>query len=96
MYNCCIDCTEIIATIIGGYDTDTVLIKDLSIFVKVIDINGVMRLTISSDGTDIKRFVVTKQQKQAYCQLLQYLFQLASFDIVTQENGILAIDSAWQ
>ena len=88
-------CIEIIATIYGGYDTSTLLIEQLSIFVTVseyIENKGVIEMTIHSDANDRRTNLVTTQQKKGYCQLLKYLFDVATFGIVSQENCIFATD----
>ena len=86
---------EVIATIYGGYDADTLLIKQLSIFVTVkeeLENKGVVEMTMCSQPNDMEKNVITTQQKRGYCQLLNYLLSIATVDIVSQENCIFATD----
>ena len=86
---------EIIATIYGGYDAGTLLIKELSISVTVkekLESKGVVWMIIRSNPIDMKTNVVTTQQKKGYFQLLKYLYDIAAIGIVKQENCIFATD----
>ena len=96
LFNCfCAICIEVIATIYGGYDAGTLLIKQLSIFIVVsenIEKKGVIEMKIHSDTIDRETNVTTTQQKKGYCQLLKYLFDIATIGIVSQKNCIFATD----
>ena len=86
---------EIIATIYGGYDAGTLLVKQLSFFVTVsekLKNKGAVWMKILSDGDDIDTKVSTTQQKKGYSQLLKYLFDIATIGIASQENCIFATD----
>ena len=86
---------EVIATIYGGYDAGTLLIKELSIFIIVsenIEKKGVIKMKIRCEIDDKETNVVTTQQKKGYFQLLKYLYDIATIGIVSQENCVFATD----
>ena len=83
---------EIIATIFGGYDVNTVLVKDICIIVQVSSDNGAIAMSMYSEEEEMEQ-IVGMQKKQAYSHLLKYLFNVAIFGIVSKESGIY-VDNA--
>ena len=71
------------------------MIKQLSIYVTVsqdLKNKGVVEMTMRSYTNDMDTNVTTTQQKKGYCQLLKYLFDIATIGIVSQENSIFETD----
>ena len=68
------------------------MINDLSIIVKVINDDDVIGLQICSDLAKMKKSIIGTQKKQAYSDLLKYLFNVAIYGIVSKDNGIYVTD----
>ena len=73
---------EIIATIYGGYVTVSEKLKN----------KGLVWIQMRADTNDMNKNVITTQQKKGYCQLLKYLFDIATIGIVSQKNYIFETD----
>ena len=73
---------------------NTVLVKDIRIVVEVSSEDRVIGMSLYSRDKQMKQ-IVGMQKKQAYSQLLKYLFNVAIFGIASKENGIYVADAEY-